>query len=604
MSKSNANLCSFPRSNTATAGPLQPAWVPGPCTSSNELDFSLEPILGLLKHEWVWDFFFAPKFDVHEQLQYAAEQSTLPAIEYEVKLAHQFPVNNESTVFNEKGHMLILPSFSMGNISVGFVVEELFQSSGSSLQPPLTLFRAARDDIDTCFISISEDPSAGLVYFTCIRLISPTCRENFVINFHYDSFRSAVKSVRGGRFDENLFRRALIKSVFCVQSRPCPICDCQPIDEPCACELPVRQKRHPLDLYTDSTNLSLYLGHYDGIFHISVYPTASIPPFTSRSAAHCSTLLLFDSKVRKRLANWALLQAKHSRLNPVPRIQMNTFPACARTYHAADPINFFALSALLQRMNEMSLYSEDLKPDDTGVDGNTGCSDPLFEMFGNNDSGQQGDITIDRSADDQDIGPLAPIPVTEPTRPTETMYTTKSIPDNAKGYGHNESTSTSCLLSSLPANDSMEVPLPPLTEQNSLSMQKHTTPPCAPTEFVAVVPTDDRGDLYPVHVTERTRTQQTRPFLLSNPVQPVRTQTMKIKRLKPLTIAPAPIELSNGCSEIAAKQNVADERKRKKELRKIYNREMAHRSNAKRKLQTRQTQKGICKRSSRGAELS
>lgn len=319
-----------------------------PSPSYDESHFSLEPILRVFEHEWVWNFFFAPESDIHEELKHAVKQTFFKSVEYSLKLANQFPVNSDTTFFNGFGNLFILSSFSTGDISVGYAVDELVQSSTATLQPHLTLFRVVRDDINTFYISISEDPDVGLVYFNGIRLISPARRQNFVMNFHYKRFRFAVESLRNGHFDENLFRKAMIKIIYVNESRTCPRCLTLPTRPPCPCELSVCRMRHPLDILSDSNNLALYLGYYSGPCNITVYKSPSAVPFTLRFASNSSTLLSQDPGVQERLCEWALTHSAQMRKISIPRFPMTNFFQQFNEDHASGRTNSFTPGILRQ----------------------------------------------------------------------------------------------------------------------------------------------------------------------------------------------------------------------------------------------------------------
>lgn len=622
----------------AVSIPQLPPAPPPPSLSTDGERFSLEPILRVLKNEWVWEFFFAPEFDIHEQLEHTVNQTTFTAVEYTLRLANRFPVNAETTIFNKHGNLLILPSFSTGNITVGFAVDEVFKTSTPSLQPPLTLFRAARDDVNSCYISISEDPVGGTVYFNCLRLISPAHREYYNLTFDYERFHSALKSVRAGHFDEGAFRQAMVKSLYNSESRVCPSCYNAPSAYRCNCKLSTRRKRHPMDVASENINLSLYLGHYSGTGDISSYVSMSpFPKSTSRFAITHSTLLAQEFGVKERLSEWALLQSAQMRSPLLPPYPPKNLVAAADTDQTVYQITEIASRVLEQQKDDETSRTR------TKVSGNM----PSRNIgFSRTEKGYNGD-------DLSHYKKKTMVADSFPTRSTttngielddsETLFRSGYIDDQFKIDNNNDvlslfdedhmtpMTEMSPMIRELQTpTDHFAPSQPTMTEQvrteNDLENNGATVLPtlieqpltipspsaCAEKAVAGQKLQPRRTDCcvpsqptMTEHIMTENELENNETMGPSNPIEqppsippssanverPLAVQKILPRRQEPVAIAPAlPVMISRPCPT-PLDLFAGDERRRREEQRRIQNRIAAHRSNSKRKEAMQRLQK-------------
>lgn len=599
---------------------------------------SFEHCFDLLKYDWVWDFFFSSDASLIDQLQFSlTRMSSLPVhmsfrtVEGSMSDAWPPSASGLPAALDERSNLLLLPSFSTGSISVGFGVVESMESINPCLSRSCYFGRVARDDRAGTLLFMSDDPSLGLTEVTYIRLLSPAYRDQRYINFHYDKFQAAVKSLRGGAYNHLAMRDALLLYINMTDTRPCPTCDSLPSAAACGCPVALRPKKHPCDDTAEMNNLSLYLGGYTGVYNLGLYSDPLVPSLAVRCLYEHSNTLITDPAVRDRLAHWALCNAAQNnalvlsgsafQLRFSPSIRVGVLP----------PLQAFMLSAIIDRAEQLALTeksynlpsaikvlwdrfpkalikmpreSNELASSTLSVEAGTesasmGISENGFgedKRFRNNASVSQ-DSWLTSFLDPNDkfessstqnisahLNPLDIDPKLGSLDLMDSMALVVSSVEMRDKHLFSKISSLSDLPTTplAPAVPISPSPIPAVPPVPSIS----TAPPIPPIPGVPAIPAIPAFPALPVALHSATSMAAQGVVHLPSALSPGLAGPRAAVALAPAKVSSpsgsgGEDALSDGADAVA----LVDERQRKAEIRKARNREAAHRSNQKRKLQ-------------------
>lgn len=274
---------------------------------------TMERIFAVLKHDWVYDFFFASQGDELDMLRHAATKGCVSTAEIDITTLGNGSDTESALHVGEHHRLLIMPSFTTGNITVGFAVNEKIASSSSVVSRDKYIGRIARDDENGTCLFIAEDFNEHITEVSYYTLFSPAHREHVFSLYKAKRFREVMKQLRK-HYDPGELTKAVIYYYYSTEARPCPDCGAQTADTlaNCTCKLNLRRKLHPQDDETEMKNVQKYIGGYCGVASVGFYNDGQ-NLYKANFASNSATRLTGDPEVQRRLAIWALCSAVKER---------------------------------------------------------------------------------------------------------------------------------------------------------------------------------------------------------------------------------------------------------------------------------------------------
>lgn len=220
--------------------------------------------------------------------------------------------------FNTATSWLVMPAFSVGNISLGAVVENVSFSTNSEMfgsAPRTNYLYCARDDSNGDLLCVSEMIEGGLTKVSFISFADSVTITNIILLFNTAMFRRALEGDTS-TLKIAALQRALTMSYETVKKRFCPICCASPACG-CGCRLRLVQCKHPLDFQAFLSNGGLYMGNFTSATgRVTMYHNdealTSGQMITTLSVEPCKT-----SGLKAKLTHWAA-QSRLSKLRVNP----------------------------------------------------------------------------------------------------------------------------------------------------------------------------------------------------------------------------------------------------------------------------------------------
>lgn len=259
----------------------------------------MERIFAVLRHAWVYDFFFCnDSTDVLSQLHHAVTRDNTHTMELDITSSTQ-----KTYQIGEHCRLLYTPSFSTQHITVGFAISDIISSSSPVVGNSTYLGRIARDDKKGTMLFISNDFNEHITEVTFLQIKSPSQRITLCGLFLTKPFRKVMERMHT-RYDLSALMKSLV--YFCASSdaRHCPKCQ----NTRCNCKLKLALKRYPEDDERDLVNLKSYLGGYNGTASLTLYSKGRHIYHDTYSVSSKSRVI-DDTQLHHRLVFWALAHA-------------------------------------------------------------------------------------------------------------------------------------------------------------------------------------------------------------------------------------------------------------------------------------------------------
>lgn len=279
---------------------------------------TMERVFSLLRHDWVYDFFFSSRNLELDMLEHAATKGFISTAELDISTLATGNALESALQVGEHHRLLLMPSFTTGSITVGFAVNEKIASSSSVVSRDRYIGRIARDDENGTCLFIAEDFNEHITEVSYYTLFSPAHREHVFSLYKAKAFRQVMKSMRE-HYDPGELTKAVIYYYYSTEARPCPECGAETTDAltTCTCKLPLRRKLHAMDNESEMKNLQSYTGGYCGVASVGFYNEGK-SLYRANFASNSATRLTGDPDVQRRLALWALRSAfKERSISPL-----------------------------------------------------------------------------------------------------------------------------------------------------------------------------------------------------------------------------------------------------------------------------------------------
>lgn len=232
--------------------------------------------------------------------------------------------------FNLDGSFIFVPAFSVGPISVGFGVQECSTNCSADWCLPLehdppfgnaNHFRFVRDDSNGVLLLSRRDRHTGCIKMETISHISVSSRRRVVAVFDHDALQKAVHAAHG-ILPADAVLDALTVINFLTESRDCPQCGAMAAS-PCTCIVETTLPAHPLDFSSIATNMSTYLGSWEGLA-LSALVSKGIDYLKANVGCTMQVLEGNDQDLLGRLSRWAISDQLNSKKeNPMALVMPN-----------------------------------------------------------------------------------------------------------------------------------------------------------------------------------------------------------------------------------------------------------------------------------------
>ena len=263
--------------------------------------FNIDQVFAVLRHDWVWKFFFDSDNEELDMLRHALRD--FPPATAKRRIFTKYGIDDPQSpfAFDERFISFFVPSFSTGDITVGFAINECLRTSGPLMQRPRYLTRVVRDDNARTQLSIHVNDEKRIVEVWFHRLHSRTCREYVFATFSLPLFHIALQTLK----HNPPLLRALLYSYTAAETRSCPDCQRPWNSNYCECSPVLRKKLHPRDAEADTHRVALFCGGYKATGTVQLWK-AGMPTARARFSAGAVGILTHDAVRAKQLADWAL----------------------------------------------------------------------------------------------------------------------------------------------------------------------------------------------------------------------------------------------------------------------------------------------------------
>lgn len=313
---------------------------------------SLERCVALLKIDWVWQFFFSNTTPESQQLRYAITSPNIP-IQFTTTFLDCPDSRGNVLKNNEKSKVLLLPSFSVGHITIGFILFER-KISECTIDGAFHLGRTARNDLDGSFLYIAEHPERGLSELTYFRLHSFAYRERVYLTLHHDLFKIFVQNLKQFGYDHSSFHGSMITFGYIFEARVCPQCNNPITAAPCSCSPRFQTKAHFLDHVTETLNQAMHLGDFRGTSINVCYRLPKVPHVIARIVTECTATPIHDAAVKDHLSQRALFHIDQKpSSSSINALQLTTLQSISAEFTA--PLYNFIASMVIQRIKSIRM---------------------------------------------------------------------------------------------------------------------------------------------------------------------------------------------------------------------------------------------------------
>lgn len=270
---------------------------------------TIQPALSLLKLDWVHDFFFSydePRY--LQQLQQALLQPVIPSAKLLFRThtpRHPNPLQAAHEI-DDECHCLVAGSFSTGNITVGFGLEDKVRSTSDlSIDNGFSIHRFLRDDENGFYFDLCDHREEGIVEITSCTQLTPGSHSNVCLQFRREPILRLLSQLDSSTdCDMNQLQDACTYSFNAFEYRPCPSCGS---GRPTSCTCPplVRRKKHPLDFETEIANMKSYGGGYHGFASLRLYDDSGCS-FIGNFISESNVIMQYGAQMRALITRQAL----------------------------------------------------------------------------------------------------------------------------------------------------------------------------------------------------------------------------------------------------------------------------------------------------------
>lgn len=294
-----------------------------PPASPQSLLNELDNILRLFRLPWVADFLLEPEMNSLSAL--TAPVNMRNAVASKSQLVNvQTPKALDSSPFdlNFSGTTIFVPSFNVGDISVGFGVKECIADcfsdhclSGEDAGVwRKEHFRYIRDDKNGALHMIHYNEAKGILKIESLAHITASSRRRVFAICDVEKFRAALHSEQGGLNVEGILN-SLHMINFLTEFRACSYCSHTP--GPCSCTVEMEKPRHPLDFATAKKNMGTFLGAYEGLANTCILRNG-VAQISALVGSRIQVDVDLDQELMTRLCNWAISdQLSRRKENPL-----------------------------------------------------------------------------------------------------------------------------------------------------------------------------------------------------------------------------------------------------------------------------------------------
>ena len=282
----------------------------------------LQRVLAVVNHDWVYEFLFpqtAQSDLLHTALRNAFSNPHPCTGEMRIKTLFPTPLSPCHSL-DETMHILFVPSFSNGPITVGFQIYERIRTNTISTRR-LFLSRTVRDDDSGLLFSVSFHETYGLTEINFGQQFSGSFRNHAFMVMQSGMFMDAIEEMRHGSFNHRLFQRALVFGFFSSEQKPCHKCNNIALNQTCLCPVQVRRRAHPMDFRSDYDNMLTYCGSFSGTCSVGVYWNG-VNTFRSQVPSSCVATIRKNNSVFTKLSQWGMSSHTDGLVMSLTRMQV------------------------------------------------------------------------------------------------------------------------------------------------------------------------------------------------------------------------------------------------------------------------------------------
>lgn len=534
-------------------------------------ELSLERLLAPLKHDWVQSFLF-PRHNIEytKQLRHAISRPSV-IVDMHFKTLVPLHKNPNRISLNRHYTLLFLSCFTNGSLSLGFEVTHRLLCKSKFSFAPRTVAKTIRDDEKGILLHIVDHTSLGFTEVGYCIQISPGCREHGVMLFKTHLFRHIATSIPSG-FDASTMRKAIVYCFYSVETRPCPICGA--LDAAlCGCRFSITNKPYLLDLDRHYRHLKSYEGDFQSAGEVTMF-SDGCTMLTGSYFCHMKTKITFDFENSRTLSQWAMCYAVQSQ-------DVNLLKLSMPDAHETEAITDFTYTKGVQDMLLSTATNQDIRPtsamqSSSNYDYQTHCTGHL--VFDENIT------TIETAKNPATVVHDCSHQTSE--NQMKTMRKGREADIAIASMNNFSGTSTG----GLKASSSTTLDNRSLSGSCNINISSTRRQQCASTTLEAtqeVCVISPKARHLPIGIV-RNNVEETDKKTVEQKVGILQVK----KGNAPLQLAPAPSVYdetnSHGTGVV-----IVDERNRKLEIRKMKNREAAHRSNIKKKLRMQKLRQDI-----------